>query len=372
VQDRRNTKGCGASSDSNRRAAALERRDAVKHGPLAGPPVEVTVSVDVHLTAGRDCHKALRCPNCDGNYLQHDCVTVYDRPADAAQVRKTTVDERVTVELVEAETSGSPIWRGVASRGGAARSHEEEVSARMTPLDIALGYLKRGWNPLPVSRESKKPIGLEWQKRRLSAQTAPKHFNGGAVNVGVQMGNHSNGLTDVDLDCREALVIGALLLPRTKAVFGRKSKPRSHWLYVTGLAEKIDKATQPFRDVDGKNPKPDTMMLELRIGGAGKGAQSVFSGSLHESGEPIEWDNDGVAVTVDDDKLLRAVQRIAAATLLARHWPVEGSRHDAALTVGGVLASVGLDAGTAALTLEAIAKAAKDKEWRDRAQADTR
>ena len=74
-------------------------------------------------------------------------------------------------------------------------------------------------------------------------------------------------------------MIGPLLLPKTNNIFGRKSKPRSHWLYVTGLAETISKACLQFKDIDG------TMMLELRIGGAGKGSQSVFPGSVHESGE---------------------------------------------------------------------------------------
>ena len=78
-------------------------------------------------------------------------------------------------------------------------------------LKTALGYIGRGWNPLPVSRRTKKPIGCEWQKRRLNNKTAPNYFNGGKLNVGVQMGPMSSGLTDVDLDCREALVIGALL-----------------------------------------------------------------------------------------------------------------------------------------------------------------
>ena len=81
------------------------------------------------------------------------------------------------------------------------------------PLQTALGYLKRGWNPVPVSRKTKRPIGLEWQKRRLNNKTAPNYFNGWKLNVGVQIGPMSSGLTDVDLDCREALVIGALLRP---------------------------------------------------------------------------------------------------------------------------------------------------------------
>ena len=99
-----------------------------------------------------------------------------------------------------------------------------------------------------------------------------------------------------------------MLLPASNNVFGRASKPCSHWLYSSRLANKIAKAGLQFRDAgDG------AMMLELRIGGLNKegrvlGAQSVFPGSTHTSGETIEWDRDGAPVTIDDDELLRQVR----------------------------------------------------------------
>src|SRR5262249_35972662 len=189
---------------------------------------------------------------------------------------------------------------------------------------------------------------------------------------------------DNDLDCPEAVNVADLLLPHTNASFGRKSKPRSHRLYVTDLADKIPKASLQFRDVDGvkgnsgKKSKPGTMLLELRIGGViqsgpdkgkCKGAQSVFPGSVHTSGEEIEWDDNGEPLRLDGKKLLNAVKRLAAAVLLARHWPIQGARHEAALIVGGFLARGGYSANGAATMVEAIAKAANDVEWADRVNA---
>src|SRR2546430_8975192 len=232
-----------------------------------------------------------------------------------------------------------------------------------SPLEIARGYLSHGWNPIPVSRKTKRPIGNGWQQRRLDSETVAEAFNGAEMNVGVQMGPRSNGLTDVDLDCREALLIGPMLLPKSNNIFGRASKPRSHWLYTTTLADKIAKACLQFKDTNG------TMMLELKIGGGNRGSQSVFPGSTHESGEAVAWDQDGTLVTVDDDKLLHSVKCIAVASLLARHWPGKGGRHDAALTVGGFLARAELDEDEAAVMLEAIATAASDDEVVDRVQA---
>jgi hypothetical protein len=111
---------------------------------------------------------------------------------------------------------------------------------------------RRGWNPVPLSRETKKPIGHAWQHREITAETAARYFNDD-VNVGAQMGPRSNGLTDTDLDCREAVAVASLLLPKTNAMYGRASKPRSHRLYVTGLADRIKKGWIPFHDVDGTN-----------------------------------------------------------------------------------------------------------------------
>jgi hypothetical protein len=247
-----------------------------------------------------------------------------------------------------------------------------------TPLDIALEIIARGWNPVRVSRQTKKPTDTKWQERIFTAQTAPRFFNGAAINVGVQLGPHSQGLTDVDLDCAEAVAIASLLLPSTDATFGRLSKPRAHRLFVTDLADQFEKASLQFRDVDGAKGRPGTMMLELRIGGViqsgpdkgkCKGAQSVFPGSLHTSGEEIEWADNGDPTKIKGKKLLITVHRLATAVLLARHWPIQGARHEAALAVGGFLARAGFSTNGAAIMIEAITKGANDSEWSDRVKA---
>jgi hypothetical protein len=245
------------------------------------------------------------------------------------------------------------------------------TNTRASPLEIAQSYIERGWNPVPINRKTKKPIGTEWQLRKVTKKTAAKYFNGSAINVGVQLGPFSNNLADVDLDCPEAVRIGGFMLPDTKASFGRKSKPQSHFLYITDLSERVDKACIQYRDVDGEKGKPGTMLLELRIGGGGKGAQSVFPGSLHPSGESIEWDEHGGGEPnkFDGDELLKWVRRAAAVVLLARHWPIEGARHKAALVIGGFLARASFTASEVSWIVTGAAKAALDPEAADRAKA---
>jgi hypothetical protein len=237
-----------------------------------------------------------------------------------------------------------------------------------TALDVAISYCRRGYAPIPV--KGKKPIGEEWQNLRITVETAPNHFNSSPCNVGILLGAASNGLTDVDLDCPEAILIAPCVLPPTPAIFGRKSKRASHRLYVTDLAATHDQAEIKLND-----PRTKGTLLELRIGGGGKGAQTVFPGSIHIDGELITWEEDREPAKVDGDELERKFRLVGALALLARYWPPKpkpkegGGRHDAALVVGGFLSRAGHRRSLLREYVGAIAQAAGDEEWRDRRKA---
>jgi P4 family phage/plasmid primase-like protien len=177
----------------------------------------------------------------------------------------------------------------------------------------------------------------------------------------------SKGLTDVDLDCPEALAIAPYLLPNTGSIFGRASNPASHWLYKTTLGETSEKAAIRYQDPAAGEDEKGTL-VELRIGGK-SGAQTVFPGSTHPSGEAIAWHKDGAPTEIDGAKLRRIVAAIAAASLLARHWPGEGKRHDAALALGRVLARAGFVESEIERFAWAVATTAGDSEVSDRIQA---
>ncbi|HZV05857.1 MAG TPA: bifunctional DNA primase/polymerase [Gemmataceae bacterium] len=248
--------------------------------------------------------------------------------------------------------------------------NNSDVRAQASPLAIALGYIKRGWNVLPVPYRKKRPVGDGWQHRTITQDNAHQFFNDAPQNVDVQLGSKSGGLTDIDLDCGEAIIIAPAILPLTKAIFGRASKRASHRLYNTTLGQKLDKASLPFKD-----PTSKQMLLEVRIGGGDKGAQTVFPGSMHETGELVKWEEDGNPAQVDGDHLVRCAKLLGSLCLFARYWPPKpppgesGGRHDAALTVSGFLARCGLKLPHVKLCLEWIARAAGDDEVRDRVQA---
>ena len=236
----------------------------------------------------------------------------------------------------------------------------------MTPAqETALTYTARSWNPTPIPHMSKKPMGMDWQKRIIREADVPIYFNGHPLNVGVILGPTSEGLTDVDLDCAEAIALASYVLQRTGSMFGRESAPASHRLYRTTLASKSDTEKAAIQFLDPMKPSGENMLLEVRVGGV-KGAQTVFPGSVHESGEAVRWDEDNEPATVNDQELLGQAHLLASICLLARYWPGTGARHDAALSIGGFLARAGLPAPTIKYLAEAIARTAGDPEVKDR------
>lgn len=189
-------------------------------------------------------------------------------------------------------------------------------------LDVARSYTAAGWRVVPIEYRTKRPPDhlKQWQELRIGDADLGRYFHAGPQNVGVLLGDPSGGLVDIDLDTPEAIVLAPMLLPATPGTFGRSSKPRSHYLFrAPGLATErfLESYTDP---ADGKRKR--TTLLELRS----SGGQTVFPGSVHESGELVEWSDDvpdgaelaDLAPVVQPAHLRRRVAQLAAAVMLMR------------------------------------------------------
>jgi hypothetical protein len=218
-------------------------------------------------------------------------------------------------------------------------------------LDSAREYIRCGWTVLPIPRGEKEPRIQNWPNLRLAETDLPAHF-GNSENIGVILGEASGGLVDVDLDSPEAVVLADSFLPNTGFISGRASKRRSHRFYScdpTPLPHK-------FCDTDG------SCIVELRS----NGQQTVLPPSLHPSGELYTSEQDDEPARAEGREIAWRVACLAAATMLARHWPHPGQRNDAANALAGMLLRAGWIEGQSSHFIEAVATAAGGEEVRQR------
>lgn len=228
-------------------------------------------------------------------------------------------------------------------------------TAKANPVKGAVrDYIRRGYSPIPIPQGEKAPKLRGWPKLRLREDEIAEYFAAND-NVGLLLGKPTRGLIDVDIDAPEAAAVADLLLPLTNMVHGRERKPCSHRWYRVGNAPRPLK----FTDVDG------TCLLEIRS----TGQQTLAPPSTHPSGERLRWEKNGPPAKVKADKLVRGTKLVAAAALLARHWPAQGSGNEAALALAGTLLRAGWSLEATAGFIEATARAAGDEEWKNRAAA---
>ena len=217
--------------------------------------------------------------------------------------------------------------------------------------DIVQTYLAAGFSPIPVPFKSKQPSIKGWPQLIITADNVHQYFNGHPTNIGILTGTVSGGLVDVDIDDTDALRFADFFLPGTTCVFGRASKPRSHRVYQV----KDTKSREAFEF--------HNMLIELRE----DKHFTVFPGSVHPSGEPVEFvdPKDFTPARSTWQELHRAATRIAIATVLYKRW-TEGIRHELTLSVSAVLARLGWTFSDVADLIAAVATQAKDDDLQGR------
>ncbi len=208
-------------------------------------------------------------------------------------------------------------------------------------------YIRQGKRVVPIPPQEKAPRQQGWQELLIKTSEVPEYFNA-QDNIGILLGEPSKGLVDIDLDCEQAIFLAALFLPETQRIHGRKSRPNSHyWYWCTPTP-----APLKLCDVD------NSCLVEIRS----TGQQTIAPPSMHPSGEIIRWFAKGCSGRVGEYALLLCVKRLAAATLLARHWPNQGSRNDAALALAGMLLQAGWHEDGVENFISLVAQAAGDEE----------
>jgi len=210
-------------------------------------------------------------------------------------------------------------------------------------------YADLGWPVVRLRSRDKKCVDTDWQTRTYAPEDfEPEH------NIGIKS---QGGLMDVDCDCAEAVFMAEAFLPRTEAVYGRESRPKSHWLY------RCPDVSTPAAH---KDLIQKVMLIELRVN-----HQSMAPPSTHPNGERVRWAGDGPrqALAVERTLIVRAVQLCATGAMVARYYNPRGARHDWALALAGVLRRLGVTRPEAILIMTRAAEWARDDEIKDRLDA---
>lgn len=207
-------------------------------------------------------------------------------------------------------------------------------SERHSSTRTALEAYRRGWQPLPIRDNTKRPYGSDWVNRTVDSEQRlidlfTEAQEGGANGVGLKLGTHSGGLIDVDLDHPKAGRLREYLLPTSPMQTGRPGHPHSHRWY---LVEDEVPSTRPYKMPDGSSS------VELRS----TGSQTLIPPTTHPSGESYQWvgepfgGQDGPAV-VPGKRLAIQVATLSMGAVLLDGWPRKGGRHEAYLALAGGL-----------------------------------
>jgi hypothetical protein len=176
-------------------------------------------------------------------------------------------------------------------------------------------YINRGWSPVRIPPKEKCPRDIKWEQRKYGPSDFGPHDN-----IGINLGEPSNWLTDIDLDCTEARELAPKILPLT-ASFGRDSNPNSHYLFYCKGIE-----TQKFND-----PISLKCMFEIRatphsnIGKGYGGTQTVFPGSVHPTGERIKWSNPIKILNISKEELTELCNSLALMILGTKYKTIDSN-----------------------------------------------
>jgi hypothetical protein len=213
----------------------------------------------------------------------------------------------------------------------------------------------RGFALVPVRRGSKAPDTPDWVHRTFEIDDFEPDDN-----VGVKLGDPSNGLVDVDCDSDLMAQAARELLPHTLS-HCRPSRPHSHyWFRVidpkTGAWATPD-GTRRYTGLTGGN------LAELR----GAKAQTVVPPSVHPSGEVLAWvDPHRPVMALTLDEIEGPFRSAMIAAVLAEHWPA-ANRHAFSGHLGGFLAKY-IEPNIIERLVRVAARLAKDEEPDDRAR----
>ena len=220
-------------------------------------------------------------------------------------------------------------------------------------------YLDNNLDVIPCQKDSRKPVGDNWQTRAININDFQEGHN-----IGLRLGAH----IDIDFDNPLALNFINYLAP-SGAVFGKGDKEITHLLFKGStkkvsfvFPEELSKWSSSFAD-----PHENTI-IENR---SGKGFQSIVPGSVVE-GKEVKWKYFETISPYPNNTSIDDCGKVALATALLILYPTDGNRDEFCFAIGGVLARyTKWTENQIDEFIYDIATAAKDEEARARGKKGT-
>ena len=220
-------------------------------------------------------------------------------------------------------------------------------------LEIAKQYCEEGLYPIPVQYKGKTPTVPDWTNIKVTPDNAEQYFNGKETNIGILLGD---SLIDIDIDDERLLGLAKDILPPSGLVFGRASKPSSHYLYKS----------------DHQETKKYTFGNETLIEIRSKGCQTVVPPSTHIEGEVITWERHESLTKTSSEQITQCVGLLAFTSIILNFYKsVSGERNDVCDAITGVLLRASFGTEDIDTTVTFIAQHCGDEEYRKRAKAKT-
>ena len=220
----------------------------------------------------------------------------------------------------------------------------------MTVREAAKQYIDFGWRVVPLAPGEKACKDADWKKLIFQ----PDDFRNDD-NIGIMW---VDGFVDIDLDSPECVQLARQFLPDTGCIYGRESKPASHWLYRCRADKAYKFLDLVIKEVDERK----ATLVELRYD-----HQSMAPPSTHPSGETVRWDvGPGPVAEVELEPLLRSIRLLATAGLLSRYYNPPGQRHDWGVALAGGFRALGLTEPEALKVMEVSAAHVNDTKVEDR------
>ena len=166
----------------------------------------------------------------------------------------------------------------------------------------------------------------------------------------------SGGLVVVHLVSEEARKLASYFLPKTGMRLGRQGERASHYVYACSALPE----TQIVKD-----PVANKTVLEL----TDFRGQTLAPPSEHPGDDILQYESQGDPAQITPEELAECFRQLAAAVILARHWPTEASRPDTVSALAGMLIGAGWSDYRADRFITRIAFAVGDPEF-GRRQSD--